>query len=249
MSNTIISASNEGSRYLVSGEYSKSIEYLAAAFDESRHDVLRAAKTDDVWEENKKMMRVAHQSCWIIDHWMEAPNLTNEAGDVDTQSMYIYSSPIIVPSNSIEDISNDLLLVNVIVSFNLGLAFLESARYGTNNTSEESNHRLLQALKLFQYSFRLQRARGKTPQSPLFFMATVNNIGFLYATLGEIHHAKECFQQLLALLMYMNTNQTAEQSSNYGVFLQNSTVMMTATSTTNKNSNHMSACVGAAGAA
>jgi hypothetical protein len=216
----IISTSNTGAHCLASGDCDSSIEHLSTAFKQSRDEVLKEASRRKASGSPPGGMEPGHdhhRSCGdLIEAWM-----TKAPEEVDLYSHYIYSSPIFIPLNANH---NDAILVSVVVSFNLGLAFLEAARRDGGDWLTRST-RLRQGLKLFQYSFRLQRARGKkASQSILFFMATVNNIGVMYSNLGETSHANECFHQLLALLMCINANANeAGLASNYGAFLQNTT--------------------------
>ena len=77
-----------------------------------------------------------------------------------------------------------------------------------------------QALRLYQYTFQLQRTQARSSQSPFFFMACINNIGLLFCELGEAHQAEECFNHLLSLLMYMSTS-GSEEPSRFEFFFAN----------------------------
>jgi len=95
----------------------------------------------------------------------------------------------------------------VAIAFNLGLAYqLISVHLSKEGHDPALRRRMMrQSVNLYKYTFRLQRTRNcRSSQSPFFFLATINNIGVMFSGLGENENSRECFNQMLALLMFMN---------------------------------------------
>ena len=190
-----VALNNLGADHVECGDYTKAIEVLSAAFQFTRKDLDDRLATSE--------LERYHHSLNPLDIWM--------AGDVPEQDTIfgtdsvIYKNPMYIPSTA----SNPSeVSIAVVVTFNLAVAYHLASMYGAQTEAFDGNtkHQLMQqALRLYQYTFRLQRTQARSSQSPFFFMACINNIGVLFRELGESHQSEECFNHLLSLLMYMST--------------------------------------------
>jgi hypothetical protein len=183
---------NVGAQCIENGEYTRAIGYLSAAFQSSKSQIDR----------NHRMLlgeiapAVPPPSTCTVDIWM-ATGIPAE-----THDGFIYRHPIYIPTEA--QPNGMIVAVATIITFNLGLAYhLLAFRDGAFLLDPMKI--LRQALNLYQYTFRLQRAQRESTQSPFFFMATINNIGILFSKLGDSVHAEECFHHLMSLLMYIKT--------------------------------------------
>ena len=135
----------------------------------------------------------------------------------------MYDKPIHIP----ETTHRDDLMIPVAITFNLALSYdLLSQR--VSSLGFDSTALKDQALQLYQYAFRLQRLRKTASQAPLYYMATINNIGVLFDKLGDKEQAEECFQQLLALLMYLSfaNDKGIANKSKFEAFFHQSTTRL-----------------------
>jgi tetratricopeptide (TPR) repeat protein len=228
---------NLGAECIESGDYRRSIEFLSAAFHLSKQQ-LRDYSSTERDHDNKSVYR---HSLSTFDTWMTKNEYdsasSNDVGttgecvyrnplsisdsiDIDSSNEeFVYRDPIYIPSDAY---SHDLL-IPIVITFNLGLAYYLLA---TTDHTVDRLTLLRSSLRLYQHSFRLQRTRGRASHSPHYFMAAINNVGVVYSNLGETRNADQCFQQLLTLIMYMNTKMAAPSSNNktasgYEAFFQN----------------------------
>jgi hypothetical protein len=187
----IIALNNLGAQCMQMGDYKTAIRFLSSSFSLLKiqlHDHHTATDESVVYCHSVK----------TIDTWMKR-DCTYPLNE-NVSGKFVYRESICVPDNTYP---NDLI-VPIVITFNLGLAYHLLAT--TSKDGIEDNVKLLrQSLKLYQYSFRLQRTRGRAGNSPFFFMATINNVGVVFSILGKTRGADQCFQQLLSLLMYMKT--------------------------------------------
>jgi hypothetical protein len=160
----------------------------------------------------------------IIDHWMSKSRTALSLLDETHDNVYFYNEPIRVPTSLLGAVvSADMLPSSsclsypaihtaVALTFNLGLCFHDLGR--DRSLSRLDQERMLRrSLSFFENAFRLQRTQyPRASESPLFFMAVINNIGILSQALGRQTTAVECFHQLMSLLMYMSTSRPSEIS-------------------------------------
>lgn len=210
---SMVKLNNIGAKLIECGDYGTSIEFLSAAFQYSRKQLSERMESGDV-----SALKHTPSAC-AVDIWMVKDHLSSSDESAAASSRHhhqqqqhdvVYTHPMFVPpkASSPSEIS-----VAVAITFNLAVAYhLASIQCCHNNNDQimtcqgNSKEQLMrQALRLYQYTFRLQRTQARSSQSPFFFMACINNIGILFQELGEFHQSKECFNHLLSLLMYMNT--------------------------------------------
>mmetsp|Transcript_124373 Transcript_124373/g.175463 ORF Transcript_124373/g.175463 Transcript_124373/m.175463 type:complete len:235 (+) Transcript_124373:55-759(+) len=213
-----ITLNNLGARLIDDGGFEDAIPYLSAAFQSSKR------KFDEIYAQSGQIpTNMDQRSSTVIDAYM-----TRDVPGDKNQEDFVYTHPIHVPPEATK--ASELTIV-VATTFNLAVAYHMASRVhnaacacnGRDDLQAKINsHQLMrQALRLYQYSFRLQRTQAKSTQSPLFFMACINNIGILFQDLGESTQAAECFNHLLALLMYMSSV-GSDDSSYFESFFQNS---------------------------
>jgi tetratricopeptide (TPR) repeat protein len=223
-----ITLNNLGAGCIDSGDYRRSIEFLSAAFQMTKQQLRDHSSTEQDHEKSVYRHSVSTFDTWMTKNENDSLNdigtTTDTTGEfvyrnplsssdsIDNSSIssngeFVYTDPIYIPSHAY---SHDLL-IPIVITFNLGLAYYLLA---TTDQTVDRLTLLRSSLRLYQHSFRLQRTRGRASHSPHYFMAVINNVGVVYSNLGETQSADQCFQQLLTLLMYMNTKMAAPSSSN-----------------------------------
>jgi tetratricopeptide (TPR) repeat protein len=212
----IMAFNNLGAQHIQTGDYQTATEYLSAALKLSKQQ-----SNADCLEEYNEVYH--HSVTTNIDTWM-SQNYCCVSDSIDSShGEFVYRDPILILSNA--SASSHDLAIPIVITFNLGLTY-----YLLGTTMDHTVDRLVllrSSMRLYQYSFRLQRSLGRASRSPRYFMATINNAGIVYSNLGETRNADQCFQQLLTLLMYMNTkrfasnNNSATVSGYEALFFQN----------------------------
>lgn len=203
---------NLGADFIERGDYAQAIDCLSRAFIQSKHALdVRLAAGGRIGEQY-------HAAACVIDVWMarETPDDKHQNGD------FIYTQPMRVPPKATNPSEISVAVAN---TFNLAIAYHLASLYSAHTPAFQGNSQdqlLRQALRLYQYTFRLQRTQARSSQSPFFFMACINNIGIVFDNLGERNQSEECFQHLLSLLMYM-TSAGAVESSRFEFFFTNTT--------------------------
>lgn len=205
---------NLGAREMERGEYALAIAYFSSAFHKSKTGLEGYSQGG---------MEVDSSCATSIERWMTNSGGSEITDEKQLQEEYIYSNPLMIQPSATENVS--ALTLSVVVSFNLAMAYHLISRERTDllhSSGVQTRDKFMrQALQLYQYSFRLQRTQAKSIHTPLFFMACINNIGMLFLDMGEVEKGSQCFNHLLALLMYMNTVGTADRS-NFASFFRNS---------------------------
>lgn len=208
---------NLGADLIENGDYVRGLACLSSAFQKFKQALdARFASGLNSGKYNP--------TASVMDIWMRGEKLDTQEGSRRQQNTAvddaIYDQPISCPlraSNPSE------ISVAVAITFNLAMAYHLAGLHlvGTQSFQMDSRENLLrQALRLYQYSFRLQRTHAISYQSPLFFMACINNIGMVFDRLGERDQTGECFKHLLSLQMYMITSGSVPLSR-FEFFLQN----------------------------
>jgi tetratricopeptide (TPR) repeat protein len=199
----IITLNNLGAQCMQMGDYKTAIKFLSSSFSLLKQQLHHPCTATDE-------SAVYRHSVTTIDTWMNRD--CNYPSNENVSGKFVYRDPICVPDKAYP---NDLI-VPIVITFNLGLAYHLLATTSRNGI-EDTVKLLRQSLKLYQYSFRLQRAGGRAGNSPFFFMATINNVGVVFSILGKTRGANQCFQQLLSLLMYMKAASVDMATTNYKV--------------------------------
>lgn len=201
---TTTELNNCGARLIEKRNYGQAIQYLSAAFHGCKSQFEREA------ENQENTCSSASLPC-SVDFWMIQDISNSSSGQQACQDDFVYKHPIHIPAKAT---STSELNIAVATTFNLALAYhlatVESRHGFAQNQDIETAMR--QALRLYQYTFRLQRTQAKSSDSPRFFMACINNIGILFRMLEEFQQSAECFNHLLALLMYLSSVGMAEPS-------------------------------------
>ena len=123
---------------------------------------------------------------------------------------YIYRSPIEIP-----DWYKDLpghegnATVSMVVVFNLALAHHmlgNSIKDGhidisTFESPYEFRSLIVTAAKLYEHALSLNWVQDNEDESPLFLLATVNNMGQAHQALEDMEQSKFCFSHLLEYLV------------------------------------------------
>jgi hypothetical protein len=160
---------------------------------------------------------------------MEAEVDNIEISERMSSSDVIYSSPIQVPlfDFSVPGVYMEVAIASIVI-FNLALAHHllaiqthEHHQYLDWNGSQV----LAKAMKLYDLAIRLQQhdaALGSANYSKLFMLSCLNNLGNVHRLLGDEPASECCYQQLQALLMYLNYCEGFSNASmNYSVFFKN----------------------------
>jgi hypothetical protein len=224
---------NIGVDEIVHGNIPSAINYFARGLEKYK----RCSKEDRKQHSSRRTssslsscITIANNEYDLIDCWMARQSksaLSLFDGDVNNDDgVYFYNEPIRVPMplparevlvrDDFDCFSYPAIRTAVVLTFNIGLCYqLLATREGGSFSSSPpaSGYRetmLRRSLSFFENALRLQRTQySRASESPLFFMAVINNVGILARALGMHQTASGCFHQLLSLLMYVSTTSTS----------------------------------------
>lgn len=211
---------NIGVDFLAKKNYGLAIRYLSLAFEQSRsalHGYISGLESFGISSNECPSMACA------LDFWMMVDGGSPEdTRPQNVRGASVYLTPINIPEKATRP---SPINVGASVAFNLALAyhmaaFSESSIQEYTGKNQKENV-LREALRLYQYAFRLQRTHAASTDSPFFFMACINNIGIIFACVGDNTKSNECFQHLLSLLMYLTTTGKTLNPSKYSIFFDN----------------------------
>ena len=227
--NEIILLNNEGARFIQSGDIDSAIEILA--------DALNAVKLFSRTVDKKHRQQNLELSDWLTQ-CMEATKKNNTAqptssDEVDSSSSsqplgYVYRSPIALPTN---DLTATFVNVQcVTIMFNLALAFHLRGIQKNENTVEEQEWALQNAVSMYELCYEMMGTELINPG--LFFMMTItNNLGHAHATLHIYDKAQKCFEHLLSMQMYLmdsidNKDEVMADEQPFEGFMQNTSLLI-----------------------
>jgi tetratricopeptide (TPR) repeat protein len=187
-----ISNNNSGAHYMERGDYGSALKSLMIAFHTFRR----------TYNKNRKWIDAQIAPTTLnVDELMRKMPFCSHNEDV-----VVYNQPFYIPA-VLGSTAESCGLYSSIINFNLALAHHLLAM-------ETKNQSMLNtAARLYQFGISLERIRSKYSVSPLFLVATLNNLGQIYRTdEDEQEKSKKCFQQILSMLMHLVQVQAAKPS-------------------------------------
>jgi hypothetical protein len=165
---------------------------------------------------------------------------------------FIYRKPIRIPESYAHHakLQRSEIILPSIVIFNLALAhhiwamkmenkLQKDVATGTNSLHEQRSPSLLlkKSATLYGLAIRLQEGQvaeeGPQSYSKLFFLSCINNLGNTHRLLGDMAASEKIYQQLLAMLMYLNYS---EQERGYELSTTDTTTSVSNTSSSSTQS-------------
>ena len=147
----------------------------------------------------------------------------------NNDTCFIYRRPISVSPVSDADVESNIvasaaILFNMALSYHLAADSLLSHKSygGDNDTNCRRRSYLLKAAKLYEYGYIMEREELSF-SSPLYTMATVNNMAVVYQSLNDHASSQGLFQNLLSTIMFLLTcgESACVGSSNFDGFIRN----------------------------
>jgi tetratricopeptide (TPR) repeat protein len=137
-------------------------------------------------------------------------------------SSYVFTSPIMIPEESIHQSAGSnsrgsmlsAVKISVILTFNLALAHHFRAIESNSMDAFE------RALRLYELVHQIQREEDME-LCVLHSLALANNLGHAHLALNNTHRSKQCFEHLLATLMYFVEGGECEKDDAMQRFFRN----------------------------
>jgi hypothetical protein len=119
----------------------------------------------------------------------------------DDRMDFMYRDAIVIPTNLGQRINHVPVrtMMSCIVIFNLALAHHLSA---VDATVDDVKSTLIKALRLYEMAVNVKRSE-LTKNDAMFILAVTNNLGLLHRQLDNETVATQCFETVLATLMYL----------------------------------------------
>ena len=231
----VIELNNSGVAAMEKGEHKAAVPYLANALKESKRILSRATSSNQIPQERK-----FGNSTWCqegekysLDYLMTYNSTPISIGYGDDEESrttiqhdanFLYRQPI--PIKTLDTLPNDdfqsSIMLSTVVIFNLALAY-HLAALSPNEVS--ASEMLTKAAKLYEYGFELQRSQ-QTVSCDLFMLATVNNLGLVRLSLGELERGRSYFQKLLSTLIFLIDTRQIDHLSSIEFFVRNATFVI-----------------------
>ena len=168
-------------------------------------------------------INVTSSQICCLDDWMKQSLSNGRATNpVKNETLSVYSRPIPIfftSDGATTQPRSNGVMISVAIVFNLALAHhLAAEKYdlaGRTTAVSRSSHFYRKAARLYELGYNvLQEHQGletdgingntnEPSSSPLFIMATMNNIASIYQSLQEYDHSKTMYQQLVATILHM----------------------------------------------
>jgi hypothetical protein len=203
------------------GDFQQVISYLSDAVKTCKETMISDVDNADIdIDDTKSIFNLT--DCMAV-----SPGIISHVPLVDTTYLsgnkhsFIYQHAIVIPESSVAQTNTcpSNKTISGIVIFNLALT------YHLYALKTHAPQKLRKAAKLYGLGFDLHNDTSVST-SPIFLLATINNMGHVYQSLKEAHLASTCFDYLLSTLMYMvDSGQGAciQKGEDLGDFFENTT--------------------------
>lgn len=213
-----IALNNFAAKCIQDGDYVLATKHLAAAVEYCKSKASKTSTMDFRMRVDECHPKKLHQdmsknnSCSTVDEWMLQGNATELQSSEDT--FFIYAKPIYIPETNEIQAGDDMLVMHSLaITFNLGVAYQLMAMQMMNQQDVDDEELCAamesmeeESIMWYQYSLKLQTTNfQRISKSPLFYMATINNLGVLYEGMEEYGSSKECFEVLLSMQMHLTS--------------------------------------------
>jgi tetratricopeptide (TPR) repeat protein len=149
-------------------------------------------------------------------------SLDGECQSQQELSYHVFFSPVEIPVNSVQ-LAISPHQISLFLIFNLALAHHLGGIKNSNLEQFEN------ALKLYELVHKMQ-FQEQVELSYLFTMALTNNLGHIHLCLKNTRRSKQCFEHLLAILMYFVEGGEGEKVEHLEGFFYNATSLVLRTS-------------------
>jgi tetratricopeptide (TPR) repeat protein len=152
-------------------------------------------------------------------HSMDNDDQCFESEYYTLSNEFLYQRPIPIPEGSIGSSKDSCATISAAIIFNLALSLQLLSVRGSNNIVDYRSH-LQKAASLYELAFSLQRDELSS-MNPRFMLAIINNLGMVYLSLDEKDKARNLFQQLESILMFLIDNGDSGVISGCECFFRN----------------------------
>jgi hypothetical protein len=129
---------------------------------------------------------------------------------------FVFRDPIEIPLAALTSQPSEQLYtkLTLVVMYNLALSFHLSALKST------SVSRLLRAKRLYEFVFQMH-LEDTCDATLLYSLALMNNLGLIYNVLGDEERSSQCFQHMLATMMFLLECDEAHTIKQWDGFISN----------------------------
>jgi hypothetical protein len=129
---------------------------------------------------------------------------------------FVFTDPIEIPAEVTKVAPTQRLFskLSMVAMYNLALAFHLSALELASVT------RLVRAQKLYEFAFHMHLEES-CDVTLLYSLALMNNLGLIYRLLGDEGRSGQCFQHLLATMMFLLESEEAQKIQQWDGLMSN----------------------------
>jgi hypothetical protein len=129
---------------------------------------------------------------------------------------YVFMDPIEIPAEVAKVTPTQRLFskLSMVAMYNLALAFHLSALELASVT------RLVRAQKLYEFAFHMHLEES-CDVTLLYSLALMNNLGLVYRLLSDERRSSQCFQHLLATMMFLLESEEAQKIQQWDGLMSN----------------------------
>ena len=217
-----IRLNNEATREIHNnGNYDSAIKLLASALALSRQAILEKPDKEQMLEEGSifgQHSNISLDQCILLAQQGQPPlKLDSDNGNYLNHHLlpsegqgqgqgpsFVFQSPIAIPEHFMDNADQmyvSSIAVSVMIIFNLALAHQLSGMATSISSMKVAS--LRKAVKLYELSFHLLREEQMDEGTTVFSMATINNSGVIYYSLGDAATSGRCFEHVLSTLMFL----------------------------------------------
>ena len=140
----------------------------------------------------------------------------HQQGGRALDQQYIFSDPIEIPSEATKAAPSQRLCskLSMVVMYNLALSFHLSA------LAQGCIARLARAKKLYELAFQMHLEES-CEVTLLYSLALMNNLGLVYQLLNDMERSNQCFQHLLATMMFLLESEEAHKIKQWDGLMSN----------------------------
>ena len=129
---------------------------------------------------------------------------------------FVFQDPITIPFEAIKSDPSARFFtkLSMVIIFNLALSFHLSA------LEHVSVPRLLRAKRLYEFAFQMH-LQDDCDVTLLYSLALMNNLGLIYNSLSDLDRSSQCFEHMLATMMFLLESDDARTIKQWDGLLSN----------------------------
>ena len=196
---------NRAVRCIESAEYEEAVSHLVKALRISEESSAESyhSSDDDVDTKTCPCVYCSLDYCMTYSQQLARQSETNPVDDYDEFGGYVYSQPIRISPQTMDEGHSMRGVLPLILTFNMALAHhLHALQCRSSGVLERS--KLQRVLRLYELAYRWQiEEEDSQVESLLFTMAIANNLAEIHRTVSDREKHQKCLQHLLSTLMFI----------------------------------------------